>query len=141
LIITAFLLRSGFHIELRRDKLCVHYEQSGGGPQGANLLLWQPMPPTFTIDSYILETLMADLVGHDRQPSAFLVYLFLWIQTHGRKEMTTQVALRDIADGTGLSKRSVQDALGRLSKRKLISVTRESITAVPVYTVLRPWRR
>ena len=120
----------------------------------------------FTIDSYILDTLMADLVGHDRQPSAFLVYLFLWTsayvphgaparsrrsspdrsaseggRTHGRKESTTQVALRDIADGTGLSKRAVQDALGRLAKRKLITVTRESITAVPVYTVLRPWRR
>jgi hypothetical protein len=96
---------------------------------------------TYSIDTYILDTLMADLVGHDRQPSAFLVYLFLWTKTHGRKAPTTQLALRDIADGTGLSKRAVQDALGRLSKRKLIGVTRESITAVPVYTVLRPWRR
>jgi DNA-binding MarR family transcriptional regulator len=96
---------------------------------------------TFAVDSYILETLMADLVGHDRQPSAFLVYLFLWTQSHGQKASTTQVALRDIADGTGLSKRSVQDALGRLARRKLIVVERESITAVPVYTVLRPWRR
>ena len=96
---------------------------------------------TFAIDAYILETLMVDLVGHDRQPSAFLVYLFLWTSSHGRKVATTQVALRDIADGTGLSKRAVQDALGRLSRRKLITVERESITAVPVYTVLRPWRR
>ena len=96
---------------------------------------------TYPIDSYILDTLMADLVGHDRQPSAFLVYLFLWRQTHGRKEATTQVALRDIADATGLSKRAVQEALGRLSRRKLIAVARESITAVPVYTVLRPWKR
>ncbi len=37
--------------------------------------------------------------------------------------------------------RGVQDALGHLSKRKLIAVERKSITAVPVYTVLRPWRR
>jgi hypothetical protein len=35
----------------------------------------------------------------------------------------------------------LQDALGHLSKRKLIAVEREGITAVPVYTVLRPWRR
>jgi DNA-binding MarR family transcriptional regulator len=95
----------------------------------------------YSLDAYVLDTLMADLVGHDRQPSAFLVYLFLWMQTHGRKEATTQVALRDIADGTGLSKRAVQEALGRLSRRKLITVARESITAVPVYTVLRPWKR
>jgi DNA-binding GntR family transcriptional regulator len=42
---------------------------------------------------------------------------------------------------TGLSKRSVQSALGWLVRRKLIAVQRQSITAIPVYTVLRPWRR
>jgi hypothetical protein len=31
--------------------------------------------------------------------------------------------------------------LGWLAKRKLLAVAREHITAVPVYTVLRPWRR
>jgi DNA-binding GntR family transcriptional regulator len=51
-----------------------------------------------------------------------------------------QVALLDIADATGLSKRAVQDGLGRLDARRLITVARASITAVPVYTVLRPWR-
>ena len=95
---------------------------------------------TIPLDAYIVDTLMPDLVGHDRQPSAFLVYLYLWRQTHGGGAPTTQVALLDIAEGTGLSKRSVQDAMGRLGKRKLIAVARESITAVPVYTVQRPWR-
>ena len=95
---------------------------------------------TITIDPYIVDTLMPDLVGHDRQPSAFLVYLYLWRQTHGAGEGTVQVALLDIGEATGLSKRAVQDALGRLAKRKLITVARASITAVPVYTVLRPWR-
>ena len=96
---------------------------------------------TLAIDAYIVDTLMADLVGHDRQPSAFLVYVYLWRQTHGAGAATVQVALLDIAEATGLSKRAVQEALGRLAKRKLLSVARESITAVPVYTVLRPWRR
>ena len=96
---------------------------------------------SYTIDTYILDTLMRDLVGHDRQPSAYLVYLYLWTATHGAKKSTAQKALIDIAESTGLSKRGVQDALGQLSKRKFISVERESITAVPVYTVLRPWRR
>lgn len=96
---------------------------------------------TVPIDTYILDTLIRDLVGHDRQPSAFLVYLFLWNETHGKKKPAVRIALLDIAEGTGLSKRAVQDALGQLSKRKLIEVSRESITAVPVYTVLRPWRR
>ena len=94
-----------------------------------------------TLDAYILDSLMPDLAGHDRQPSAFLVYLFLWRLTHGAGTATTQVALRDIAENTGLSKRGVQSALGWLAKRKLIAVARESITAVPVYTVMRPWRR
>jgi len=93
------------------------------------------------LDAYIFDTLMPDLVGHDRQPSAFLVYVFLWRQTHGAGASSTQVALVDIAEGTGLSKRAVQDALGRLAKRRLLTVARESITAVPVYTVQRPWRR
>ncbi len=92
------------------------------------------------LDPYIVDTLMRDLVGHDRQPSAFLVYLYFWRQTHANGKTTVQVALLDIAEATGLSKRAVQDALTQLVKRKLVAVARESITAIPVYTVLRPWR-
>ena len=99
------------------------------------------MTSTVAVDAYILDSLMADLVGHDRQPSAFLVYLVLWRLAHGSGRATTQVALRDIAEGSGVSKRAVQGALGWLVKRRLIGVARESITAVPIYTVLRPWRR
>lgn len=95
---------------------------------------------SMAFDPYIVDTLMPDLVGHDRQPSAFLVYLFLWRQTHAAGRTTAQVALLDIAGATGLSKRAVQEALGRLAKRTLLSVARASMTAVPVYTVLRPWR-
>jgi hypothetical protein len=96
---------------------------------------------TLPLDAYIVDTLMPDLVGHDRQPSAFLVYLYLWRQTHGSGAQTAQVALLDIAEATGLSKRAVQGAVGRLAKRQLVAVVRQSITAVPVYGVLLPWRR
>ncbi|MGE5813550.1 MAG: helix-turn-helix domain-containing protein [Acidobacteriota bacterium] len=92
------------------------------------------------LDAYIVDTLMPDLVGHDRQPSAFLVYLFLWRRTEGGR-LPTQVALTDIAEGTGLSKRAVQDAITRLARRQLIALTRESITAIPVYSLHRPWTR
>ena len=69
-------------------------------------LLWQRLPEaecatTIPLDAYIVDTLMPDLVGHDRQPSAFLVYLYLWRQTHGSGAPTTQVALLDIADANG----------------------------------------
>ncbi|MFL5638234.1 MAG: helix-turn-helix domain-containing protein [Gemmatimonadaceae bacterium] len=93
------------------------------------------------VDAYVIDTLLPDLVGHDRQPSAFLVYLFLWRRSHDSDRMKTQVSLLDIATATGLSKRAVQEALRRLAKRRLISIQRESITAIPVYTVRRPWLR
>jgi len=93
------------------------------------------------IDEYVIDVLMGDLVRHDRSPSAFLVYVFLWRLTHGAAKPTVQIALQDIAEVTGLSKRSVQSAVGLLVKRKLMTIARESITAIPVYSVMRPWKR
>jgi DNA-binding GntR family transcriptional regulator len=97
--------------------------------------------PKVEIDAYVVDTLMGDLVGHDRQPSAFLVYLSLYRHTHGTGEPAAQLSLMDLATGTGLSKRAVQEALRWLSKRRLLSLSRESMTAVPVYSVKRPWIR
>ena len=93
------------------------------------------------VDAYIIDSLMADLAGHDRQPSSFLVYLVLWKLTHGAGTDTVQVALQDLAEHTGLSKRSVQSGLSWLARRKLLAVSRAGMTAVPVYTVMCPWRR
>lgn len=50
--------------------------------------------PDVAVDAYILETLMRDLVGHDRKPSAYLVYLHLWRETRGRNREEVQVGLR-----------------------------------------------
>ena len=96
---------------------------------------------TITFDAYVIDTLMHDLIGHDRAASAFVVYLYLWRESLGRELVSVQTSLRTIAEGTGLSKRGVQDALSVLSRRKLIGIARQSITDVPVYTVRRPWRR
>ena len=52
-----------------------------------------------------------------------------------------RISLSEIAEATGLSKRAVQEALGTLTRRRLVSLVRESITAVPVYAVHEPWRR
>jgi hypothetical protein len=93
------------------------------------------------IDAYVLDTLMQDLIGHDRAPSAFVVYLHLWRESFGAGIPTVQTSLRAIAEGTGLSKRGVQDALAVLAKRQLVGIARQTITDVPVYTVKRPWRR
>jgi hypothetical protein len=94
----------------------------------------------FTLDAYVMDTLMPDLVLHDRQPSAFLVYLQLWYRSAGRKA-PVRASHRDMVDATGLSKSAVQAAIRALSRRRLIRATRQSATAVPEYTVLRPWRR
>jgi hypothetical protein len=93
------------------------------------------------LDAYVIDTLMRDLIGHDRSASAFAAYLFLWRRSHGSGESSVRVSLRDIAEGTGLSKRGIQEALTILSRRKLVSIARASITDVPRYTVNRPWRR
>lgn len=93
------------------------------------------------LDEYIIDTLMRDLVGHDHQPSAYLVYLYLWWLTDQAESGRVEISLQNLAEGTGLSKRAVQDAIARLHRRKLISIKRESITAVPEYAVLRPWAR
>lgn len=93
------------------------------------------------LDAYVVDTLMPDLVGHDHQPSAFLVYLYLWRRTHAAGADEVAVSLREIAEGTGVSRRAVQDAVARLAQRELIGVERASITAVPRYRVHRPWAR
>ncbi|MBP9896915.1 MAG: helix-turn-helix domain-containing protein [Gemmatimonadales bacterium] len=94
-----------------------------------------------TLDPYIIDTLMADLVSHDRQPSAFLVYLTLTRWAHSPHRPQIAMALQDIAESTGLSKRTVQSAIAHLVYRRLLAIDRASPTSVPVYTVLRPWRR
>src|SRR5438270_85027 len=45
--------------------------------------------PSVEVDSYVIDILLPDLVGHDRQPSAFLVYLFLWRRSHESGRMKT----------------------------------------------------
>ena len=93
------------------------------------------------VDPYVLETLMPDLVGHDRQPSAFLVYLHLMHRAMRARSRTVAVSLQTLAVDTGLSKSAVQRGLRTLARRRLVRVDRPSRTAVPAYTVLRPWVR
>jgi transcription initiation factor IIE alpha subunit len=95
---------------------------------------------TLELDSYVVETLLPDLVGHDRRPSAFLVYLALAGRPPAKQEHA-RVSLRDLSELTGLSKRTVQEALRVLSRRRLVAISREGATEVASYEVKRPWRR
>ena len=92
------------------------------------------------IDDYVVDILMRDLVGHDRQPAAFLVYLYLYGQAARRKWKPVPASLRMLAEATGLSKSAVQTALEKLRRRELVETTSEHATAVPQHRVRRHWR-
>jgi DNA-binding MarR family transcriptional regulator len=95
---------------------------------------------TVRFDSYVVETLMPDLVGHDKKPSAFLVYLYLWSRGTLSRSRTVQVSHQTIADDTGLSKSAVQVSVRHLIRRRLIRSELAWKTAIPVYSLQRPWR-
>ena len=92
------------------------------------------------LGSYVFETLMPDLVGHDHRSAAFLVYLLLSWRTQDSDDGWKEISLREMAEGTGLSKRAVQSAIDHLVRRKLLRVRRAGITALGAYRVERPWR-
>ena len=96
---------------------------------------------TVPLDDYVLDVLMRDLIGHDQQPAADLVYLFLYGQAARNKWRPVSASLRTLADGTGLSKSAVQSALERLRRRELIESDSEHATATPRHRVLRHWRK
>jgi transcription initiation factor IIE alpha subunit len=90
------------------------------------------------LDPYVLDTLMADLVGHDHRPSAFLVYLAIVAAAGEGRAALSHTAL---AERTGLSKRTVQTAVAALRRRSLIETVRRGPTDTPQYRPLSPWRR
>lgn len=93
-----------------------------------------------SIDSYVLDTLMRDLVGHDHRPAAYLVYVWLWGERE-RSEAVLRVSFQELAESTGLSRSAAQSAVAWLKKRKLVSAAKENATDVPTYTLHTPWRR
>jgi hypothetical protein len=91
------------------------------------------------LDPYVLDALMPDLVGHDRKPSAFVVYLWLWRKTRGGAH-PAGASTQMIADGTGLSKGSVQAAVRTLERRRLVEIKRKSATATASFVLRCHWR-
>src|SRR5271154_3946742 len=93
-----------------------------------------------SFDDYVFDVLMRDLVGHDRRPVCFLVYVWLAAES-GRRGGAVEISYRELAESIGVSKSSVQGAVSWLVRRKLIGVSRSSVTATPSYSVLSPWRK
>ncbi len=92
-----------------------------------------------SLDDYVVDVLMRDLVGHDRRPASFLVYLWLAAEQE-RRQAAVQMSYQQLAESVGLSKSSAQAAVSWLVRRKLLAVSKENATAVPRYTVRTPWK-
>ena len=92
------------------------------------------------LDSYVFDVLMRDLVGHDKKPSAFIVYLYLAVRIEREMAHCVEASYVTIASATGLSKSAVQQAIEHLKKRKLILVSRNSATSIPRFRLQRHWR-
>jgi hypothetical protein len=97
--------------------------------------------PHFSLDHYVIDVLMPDLVGHDRRPATFIVYLYLLRQTATAKRDVLSVSLQTIANKTGLSKSTVQEAIRHLRRRRLLDPAVLATRANPKRRVLRPWIR
>jgi DNA-binding MarR family transcriptional regulator len=85
--------------------------------------------------------MLPDLAGHDRSPTAFLVYVVLWAALYRSEQRAVAISLQELADLAGLSKSAVQGAIRLLHRRGLIKVSKSSATAVPQYELVRHWVR
>jgi predicted AAA+ superfamily ATPase len=93
---------------------------------------------SITLDRYVVDVLMRDLVGHDRCPSAFAVYLAIHAAAEEGRALFSYQAMADV---TGLSKRTCQNAVALLERRRLVEISRKGATDAAEYLPLRPWAR
>ena len=90
------------------------------------------------LDDYVTDALMRDLVGHDKRPASYLVYLWLAAEEQRRKDAVA-ISYQELAESVGISKSSAQTAVGWLVRRKLLVARKAHSTATPSYRVQRPW--
>ncbi|MEO5624465.1 MAG: helix-turn-helix domain-containing protein [Dokdonella sp.] len=96
---------------------------------------------TYSIDPYVIDVLMPDLVGHDRSPAAFLVYLSLYCTSERRRNPSVPISLQELATQTGLAKSTIQVAIRHLKRRHLLDPAVIASTTKPARRVAKPWAR
>src|SRR5215471_16072304 len=94
-----------------------------------------------SLEPHVVDVLLPGLIGHDKRPSSFVLYLSLYAVTKGVGRKGAFFSYQMLTDRTGLSKRAVQRAVAHLQRRQLVRVARKSLTAVPEYAVATPWVR
>lgn len=95
----------------------------------------------YAIDTYVVDVLMPDLVGHDRKPAAFLVYLCLSCESERGNRLSVALSLQEIAVRTGLAKSTVQTAIRHLKRRGLLDSNVVASTSEPIRRIAKPWIR
>jgi hypothetical protein len=116
-------------------------EGTAPGPQERSGVLCYSAMQHIPIDEYVIDVLLPDLTGHDRGPTAFLVYIVLWAALYREEQKRVALSLQKLSEGTGLSKTAVQNAVRLLKQRGLIRVFKTRPTAVPEYELVRHWVR
>ena len=89
------------------------------------------------LDPYVVDVLLPDLVGHDRRPSAYLIYLAIAACPGGRLVAGYPM----LAERAGISRRSAQAAVTHLARRGLLEIVRRGPTDTSEYRALTPWLR
>jgi hypothetical protein len=56
------------------------------------------------LDDYVVDILMRDLVGHDHQPTSFLIYLWFSYETARSRRERVPVSYQTIADSAGVGR-------------------------------------
>ena len=93
----------------------------------------------FTCDDYVIDVLMRDLVGHDRRPVSFLIYMWL-VAEQKRRDGAVEISYQELAENVGASKSSAQAAVAWLIRRKLLTSAKKTVTATPQYTTHKTWK-
>ena len=95
----------------------------------------------YPLDAYVVDVLMPDLVGHDRKPAAFVVYLCLLCAAEQGNNPTVGLSLQELAARTGLAKSTVQEAIRHLKRRGLVDPAVSASTTQPIRRIAKPWVR
>ena len=95
----------------------------------------------YAVDAYVIDVLLPDLVGHDRRPASFLVFLCLLGASERANTASVTLSLQELSARTGLAKSTVQAAIRHLRRRRLIDPEVAASTTRPGRRIAKPWAK